>query len=736
VVGLAVETLTGTIERITYFNDENGYTVLKLTPDEKKPVAAARDGTVTVVGSMPELGVGENVEFTGAWINDPRWGTQFRAETVNPILPTSLTGIVNYLSSGIVKGIGPRRAQLIVDYFGKDTLTILNREPHRLEEVPGIKTSLARQLADAWEQNVAVRQTMIFLQGYGITSRMAVRIHEEYGGETVKRVKEDPYRLADEVFGIGFLRADAIARSMGTPTDSKGRLRAGLFFALNKLASEGHTYAPRQTLIQTAAELLQVDNTTLIDFVLGQLIQEEELYTEPMVIDGVPTQAVYLPVYYHSERGASRRLHDLATAPSTLVRAWKNTNWDTFLDELAKSNQVELTAQQRGAVQAALTSKLSVLTGGPGTGKTTTLRMVINGLLSAKKSFLLASPTGRAAKRLSEATGQPASTIHRMLGYMPDGGFDHDEDNPLDVDMVIVDESSMIDLVLFYNLLKALLPTTHLMLVGDVDQLPSVGAGNVLRDVIESGLAHVTRLETIFRQSEDSLIVLNAHRVNHGELPHLHNKSSDFFYFREEEPEKAADLVVDIVQNRLPGKFGYDPIEAVQVIAPMYRGPIGVNALNERLQAALNGNPRLAQKVLNGRTFRAGDKVMQIRNNYEKEVFNGDIGRISGIDFEENSLEVVIDGRYIYYDWTEADELTHAYCISTHRSQGAEYPVVVLPLLTQHYMMLQRNLLYTAITRAKKMVVIVGSHKAVYIAVNNNKVAERYSGLLPRLKTG
>jgi exodeoxyribonuclease V alpha subunit len=726
-----MEILTGTIERITFYNEENGYTVLKMTPDEKQaPNATARDGTITVVGTMPELAAGEAVEFSGSWFNDPRWGLQFKAEMVRPVVPTTEDGIVNYLSSGLVKGIGPRTAQKIVDHFGEDTLKILERNPERLDEVRGLKTDLAKKLITAWAQNQAVRQTMIYLQGYGVSSRMAVRIHNEYGGATVQMVQENPYRLADEVFGYGFLKADAIALRMGFAPDSKERIRAGLHYALNKLASEGHTYAPRGLLMSTAAELLGIEQSTRIAVALDGQIAAEELLCEK--ING--EDAVYLPVYYHSEAGAAELLKAIYNSASSLTGAWKTTKWPNFLAELARKNNVTLTEQQQGAVKAALTTKLSVLTGGPGTGKTTTLQMVINALVHAKRSFKLASPTGRAAKRLSEATGHQASTIHRMLGYAPDGGFLIDEDSPLDADMIIVDEASMLDLVLFYNLLKAIRPTSHLMLVGDVDQLPSVGAGNVLRDVIESGLAHVTRLETIFRQSEDSLIVVNAHRVNHGEAPQLNNKSSDFFFFREEDPQAAAELVVDIVKNRLPNKFGVDPLDDVQVIAPMYRGPAGVNALNEMLQAALNGEKRRAEKRLAGRLFRAGDKVMQIKNNYEKEVFNGDIGRISGIDFDENIVEVVIDGRYIVYDFTEAEELTHAYCISTHRSQGAEYPVVVIPLLTQHYMMLQRNLLYTAITRAKQTVVLVGTHKAIHMAVGNNKVAERYSGLLARVK--
>lgn len=729
-----MEALTGTLERITYYNEENGYSVLKILPDQPVRDAEARDGTVTVIGVMPELAVGESLQFTGTWIDDPRWGRQFRVETVTPITPTSLNGIINYLSSGLVKGIGPKTAEKIVDHFGVSTLDILDRDPSRLAEVPSLKSSLAKKLAKAWAENYAVRQTMIFLQGYGVSSRMANRIYAQYGDLTIQTVKDDPYTLADEVFGIGFIKADAIARNMGMEPDAHQRLRAGLHYTLNQLANEGHTFVPRKMLIQSAAEILKIDNTARLEAVLSQQLFTGDLLNDDLTINGETLDAVYLPMFYRSEQGAARQLRQLLSMPSPIMEEARDIEWGEFLADLARQNNVSLTDQQQGAVRAALTSKVSVLTGGPGTGKTTTLQMVIRALEELDFKFALASPTGRAAKRLSEATNHPAFTIHRLLGYSPADGFNYDEDSPLGVDMVIVDEASMIDLILFYNLLKALPPQAHLMLVGDVDQLPSVGAGNVLRDVIDSGQAHVTRLQVIFRQSDDSHIVINAHRVNNGEAPYTDNRSADFFFFGAEDAAQAAQLVVDIVLNRLPEKFGHDPISDIQVIAPMYRGPAGVNALNEALQKALNGDRRMAEKQLFGRLFRVGDKVMQTRNNYDKDVFNGDIGRIYGIDLEENYLEVLMDGRFVYYEFSEAEELMHAYCISTHRSQGSEYPVVVMPLLTQHYMMLQRNLLYTAITRAREKVVIVGSRRAIHMAVKNNKVAERYSGLLPRLQ--
>jgi exodeoxyribonuclease V alpha subunit len=750
------EALQGVVERITFYNEENGYTVAKITPDKRIPDAEARDGTVAVVGIMPELGSGETVRFTGYWIDDSKYGKQFRAETTTPILPTTEVGIVNYLSSGIVKGIGERTAQRIVDHFGAKTLDILDSDPDKLKNVPGLKKELAEKLSRAWLENQSVRQAMIFLQGYGVSSKMAARIYKHYGFGTVDQVKDNPYTLADEVNGIGFVRADDIARKMGTPVADPNRLRAGLHYTLNQLAREGHVYAPRPHLLQSAVEILKLEaNQTTespfdapspvvsqiaplptritLDTLLAGEIVRHNLVADVTVQPG--DEAIYLPLYHQAETEAAENLRALAQGSSPIRAKAGETNLNKLIAKLAAHSSVTLTTQQTGAVQAALLQKVSVLTGGPGTGKTTTLRMVIEALQELKFVFALASPTGRAAKRLSEATGQTAMTIHRLLGYLPGEGFDHDEDNPLKVDMLVVDESSMIDLLLFNDLLRALKPAAHLLLVGDVDQLPSVGAGNVLRDVIDSGVAHVTRLDAIFRQSEDSQIISNAHRINHGQVPLTDNKSKDFFLFTVDEPADAADMVVDIVTNRLPTKFGLNPIDDVQVIAPMYRGAIGVHALNERLQKALNGNERHFSKQLGGKLFRVGDKVMQTRNNYDKEVFNGDNGRIYAFDTEENQIEVMIDGRPIYYDFSEAgEELIHAYCISTHRSQGSEYPCIVMPIMTQHYMMLQRNLLYTAVTRAKQIVVLVGSRKAIHMAVQNNKVAARYSGLLARLR--
>lgn len=732
-----MDVLVGTIERITFYNEENGYTVLKISTEEAYPEAQARDGTVTVIGVMPELTPGESVRFSGQWVDDARWGRQFRAEAVVPMPPVTRDGIIRYLSSGIVRGIGDKTAEKIVDYWGLETLNILDTDPERIRDTPQLKSSLANDLIAVWGTLRKEREAMIVLQGYGISSRFAARIFREYGDLTIKIVQANPYRLADEVFGIGFKRADAIARGMGMGLDAPERLRAGLEYTLNHLSSNGHTYAPREVLLETAAELLEVEERDLLEAALEEQIAAKELFQETIQRDAETIEAVYLPMFYHSERGSARLLAQLANNPSPMQRDAASTNWDSYLPELARRHDLTLTPQQQGAVQAVLTHKVSVLTGGPGTGKTTTLQMVIHALEDGGYRYALASPTGRAAKRLGEATERPASTIHRLLGYSPADGFLYNEEMPLEVRALIVDEASMIDLLLFYNLLKALPPYAHLMLVGDVDQLPSVGPGNVLRDVIDSGLAQVTRLTQIFRQDDSSHIVVNAHRINEGQMPFVDNDSSDFFFFRVADAARVAEMVVDVVSKRLPERFGVDPVRDVQVLSPMYRGPAGVDALNSALQAALNSDRRMAYKQLGGRIYRVGDKVMQVRNNYEKDVFNGDIGRIYGIDFDDQTLEVVIDGRYIMYDFSEAaDDLIHAYCISTHRSQGSEYPVVVMPIIPGHYMMLQRNLLYTAITRAREIVVLVGDQRAVYTAVHNNRVAERFSGLVNRLQYG
>jgi exodeoxyribonuclease V alpha subunit len=728
------EILEGTLERITYYNPDNGYSVVYLKPHAKIPgVPLDEDGFIAVVGNMPEIQPGETLRCSGTWTTHPTFGRQFKAETTIQIAPSTVEGLKRYLSSGLIKGVGKKTAERIVNHFKENTLTVLDHDPDLLQHVLGLKPELVERIKTAWSEQKAIKDVMIFLQGHNITTGLAVKIYKQYGNDAVQAVTSDPYRLARDIEGVGFKTADKIARDMGLPNNAPARVGAGLVYALEQNTLDGHTYAPREEIIERAAGLLGIQPEAVATIIAKSHASGDIMIEKTPRGDDV-IEAVYLPAYYYTEKGVAKRLHDMRHTAASRLGTAKKTKWPSFFKMLAEEDKINLTEQQQDAVKAILTHKVGVLTGGPGTGKTTTLRAAIRLLETNQRSYALASPTGRAAKRLGEATGRPAQTIHRLLAYNPRDGWGYNEDNPLDVDAVIVDESSMLDLMLFYTLLRALKPETHLLLVGDVDQLPSVGAGDVLRDVIASGIAHVTRLDTIFRQSETSLIIANAHRINHGEMPDLTNKGSDFFIFTTDDPEATADMVVDVVTNRIPKKFGLNPQTEVQILAPMYKGTAGVEALNRRLQAALNPPGDRAERKIGNTLFRVQDRVMQTRNNYDKNVYNGDIGRVMGINFDDQSITVLYDTTYVDYDFHECDELIHAFCISTHKSQGSEYPAIVMPLLTQHYMMLQRNLVYTAVTRAKQLVVLVGQRQALHMAVNNDKVAERYSGLIARLK--
>lgn len=742
-----MDTLEGIVERITFYNEETGYTVLRLRPSAARGGFGGRAGDdelLTVVGNLPEVNPGESLRLEGGWTAHPQFGRQFKADRCEQVLPASVEGIKRYLGSGLIKGIGPKTAERIVKKFGADTLRVIDEEPRRLRDVLSIGSKRAALIELAWQQQKAIKNVMIFLQGHGVSTGLAVKIYKQYGGMAEAIVKNDPYRLARDIYGVGFKTADKIARQLGLPPDAPSRIEAGVAFALSELSEEGHVYSPMEKLVATAAELLDVRPESVAEAV-ERLLAEDRLKRETLQIPTASRgqaaalreeQAVYLAPFYYGEVGVTARLKKLMRFPASYLSDLRDKDLDALVNAAARrAQQAELSDGQRQAARRALENKVSVITGGPGTGKTTTLKTLIGMLEAAQHSFALASPTGRAAKRLAEATGRPAKTIHRLLGFQPGSGFSYNEEKPLPVHMLIVDEASMIDLLLMNNLLKALDPASHLLLVGDVDQLPSVGAGDVLRDVIDSNAAAVTRLSVIFRQAQDSLIVTNAHRINRGEMPLTPNDARDFFLFAVEDPEQAADWVVDIVQNRIPAKFGLHALDDVQVLAPMYRGAAGVANLNARLQQALNPpSAKKAERKIGGHVFRAGDKLMVTRNHYGKDTFNGDIGRLTRIDLEEQTLSLGLEGREVSYDWLEADELAHAFAISVHKSQGSEYPAVVMPLLAQHYMMLQRNLLYTAVTRAKQLCVLVGTRKAIAMAVKNAKVAERFSGLEARLK--
>jgi len=739
------QTLEGTLERLTFQNDENGYTVAKLIPK-------GQSYEVTVIGTLTGVTPGESVRLRGIWSTHPQYGRQFEVREYTVHLPATVEGIRKYLGSGLIKGVGPVNAGRIVDYFGLKTLDVIETDVNRLREVPGVGEKRTALIARAWEEQKHIKEIMVFLQSHGVSTGLAVKIYKQYADQAIAIVRNDPYRLAKDIYGIGFKTADKIAQQMGFAVDAPERIQAGLRYALGTFSDDGHCFAPRDHLLITAAELLEVPREAC-EPQLDALVQMEELIAENYELriknqrmkrlatsNQQPAtgneSAIYLPPFFYAEKGVANKLRQLQASPRDRLAVFRDVEWDKAFAWLEERNPIHLAEQQQGAVRMALTEKVSILTGGPGTGKTTITRSIIQLLLAKHCSVLLCAPTGRAAKRLSEATGLEAKTIHRLLEVKPAEGFRfaRDQENPLDADMVIVDETSMVDILLMNHLLKAVEAGSHLLLVGDVDQLPSVGAGNVLRDLIASGAIPVTRLDTIFRQAEDSYIIVNAHRINCGEMPVCNGPARDFFLFAADDAERAADLVLDIVAQRIPAKFGYDADRDIQVLSPMHRGAAGVGELNRRLQETLNPpDARKAQSVHGSRTFRVGDRVMQIRNDYDRQVFNGDMGRVTALDLEEHTLTVNFDGAFVGYEFTELDELVHAYAVSIHKSQGSEFPVVVIPILTQHYMMLQRNLLYTGVTRAAKLVVLVGNQRAVAIAVHNDKIAQRNTRLTERV---
>ena len=793
-----MENLTGTVERIVYQNDENHRTVARLKLAETNTRYRAAQDLTTIVGPLPGINVGETLSLSGLWEVHPRHWRNFKVESFEPQLPSTAEGIRRYLGSGLIKGIGPKTAERIVERFGEETLEVIESSPERLREVPGISTKKLNVVIRAWAEQKDVKNLMLFLQSHEVSVGLAARIYKTYGAEAINVIRADPYQLAKDIHGVGFVTADALAQKLGLPAQSPQRHAAGLKYVLSQATEDGHVFLPRAELLARAAEALGAAPAEL-EAALEALVRAGDVMVEPpfapnegggraaplagtdvagpgSASQGAAGQTaegdmrVYLAPFYHSERGAARRLRLLAETPSTLLFA-RNIDWARVFASLRGQSRIELAEGQRQAVQAALAHKVSVLTGGPGVGKTTTLRAMLHLLEHYGIKYCLTAPTGRAAKRMSEATGRPASTMHRLLEFSPgQNEFQYNERNPLPYSFVIADESSMIDILLFYALLKAIPPTAHLLLVGDADQLPSVGPGHVLRDLIASEVLPVTRLTHLFRQAQGSRIITTAHAINRGEIPRFENTGeTDLYFIREEDVDRVLDLLKTVVAQRAPRAFGLDPLADVQVISPSNRGPLGVGNLNVQLQELLNpAGP--GQLSWGQRVFRPGDKVMQIRNDYNKNVFNGDMGRVARIDREEqlvivqypaeglpqqrpsgDDLAAPPRGRQrpappiipragggnvieVPYEFHELDELAHAYAVSVHKSQGSEFPAVVMPLTAAHYLLLQRNLVYTAITRARRLCVLIGSPRALAIAVKNSAVDRRYTALAERLR--
>jgi exodeoxyribonuclease V alpha subunit len=718
-----MSTIHGLLEKISYHNEENDFVVAKLREKEKKELT-------TIIGNLSGINPGESLKLTGKWVQNKRFGEQFQVETFEVTVPATLLGIQKYLASGLIKGIGSIMSERIVEKFGLHTLEVIEKKPERLSEVEGIGPKRISMIIKAWVEHKEIKEIMIFLQGHGVSAAYSAKIYKQYGDQSIETVRENPYRLAHDIYGVGFITADKIAQNLGIDRNSLIRAKAGLIYILNRLTEEGHVYYPENQLIHKAKEILSVDEEIII-LAVRELSKEKELFLEDLDPDG-NLKAVYLAPFHVAETGVAQMLMNLKEFPSNIrpIHPEKAIEW------VQQKLNIELAQRQEEAVLLAATSKVLIITGGPGTGKTTLITAILRIFQQMKLRVLLAAPTGRAAKRMNEATGWEAKTIHRLLEYSPHkGGFRKDEDDPLEADVVIIDETSMVDTLLMYHLLKAIQSHAHLILVGDVDQLPSVGPGNVLKDIIRSGKFTVVRLTEIFRQAQESMIVVNAHKVNQGQFPVLKEidkpEKTDFQFIQEEDPEKILQNILDLCSERIPRQFRFHPLREIQVLAPMLKGIIGVANLNIELQKRLNpGQPGITHGAWN---FRIGDKVMQIVNNYDKDVFNGDIGWISKIDSEERELVIDFDGRPVPYDYSDLDEVVLAYAVSVHKSQGSEYPVVILPVVTQHYMLLQRNLIYTGITRAKKLVIMIGTKKALAIAIRNNKPQRRYTLLSERL---
>ncbi|CRX39451.1 ATP-dependent RecD-like DNA helicase [Estrella lausannensis] len=712
-----MEELVGTIERITYQSPETGYTVLQLLVKKAtKPL--------TVVGTMLSVQCGETIRVKGFYKSHLVHGRQFEAKEHAVEMPQDITGITKYLGSGLIKGIGPVFATRIVDAFGEETLSIIDNTPERLLEVQGVGEKRLKAINACWSEQKSIRELMIFLQTYSISPSFAFRIFRTFGAESIQKVKENPYLLAREIVGIGFKSADSIATKIGISKQSPLRIESGIHHVLFEAAEGGHSCLPVSHFLPVAEAMLEVDRS-IIDQTMQALAKEKKLMIQDLPVEGNPEPYVWTPSYFLSEAGISKELRRLLSALSNL----RSVDKEKALEWVQKKLSIELAAKQKEAVSAVLSDKVHIITGGPGTGKSTITKAILAILSHLTEKIVLAAPTGRAAKRLSEITGRGAKTIHSLLEFdFSQGGFKRNRKNPLDAELIIVDESSMIDTLLMYQLLKAIPDEARLVLVGDINQLPSVGAGNVLKDLIASRAISVTHLNEIFRQAQGSRIVTNAHKINEGIYPDIQNRSgSDFYFIEAKEPEDVLKEIITLVVDRLPQKFGFKAREEIQVLSPMKKGVVGTYSLNEVLQGELNKSDK--SLIRQGATFKEGDKVMQMRNNYKKEVYNGDIGYIQSIDAIEKEVIVAFDDKPITYDFMELDELMLAYAVSVHKYQGSECPCIVMPIHTTHFKLLTRNLLYTGVTRGKKLVVLVGSKKALAIAVHNDEVKMRHTGL-------
>jgi len=730
--------ITGTIEDIVFRNDQNGFTVAELREDNTGE-------SVTFVGVLPSLGYAEKIRIVGEWKNHPDYGKQIVVSSFESIEPNTTEGLFKYLSSGLIKGVGQSTAKKMLDRFGDKILDVLRFSPERLIEVDGIGPARAAMIQASFAEQQEVRDVMIFLQTHGITPGVGLKIYKVYGADTINRIKENPFRLADEVAGIGFKLADKLAVSLGIGHDSPFRLGSGVKHILFESGGDGHTFLPLEILLEKAIALLGAD-IQQIEHAIDFLISNKSLFRSR--IDD--SEVIYVAPYFYAEAGVGQRLLNLSKSGFL----WAATEIENGINRFQKEKELILAPKQRQAVFESMTQGVAVITGGPGTGKTTIVKCIIDLFDKRGLRVELAAPTGRAAKRLGETTGKDARTIHRLLEYCfsEEGNFfKKDEDDPINADVVIVDEVSMVDILLMYHLLKAIPQGTRLILVGDMDQLPSVGPGNVLRDIINSNAIKVVRLDEIFRQAQESMIVVNAHRINHGEFPQMNLKGKDFFFDKKDRHEEILETTIDLVLRRLPEFGGYDSGRGIQIMAPMRKGDIGVNNLNVRLQLALNPPAKdKPEKKFGDNIFRKGDRIMQIVNNYRIEwkkildsgfieeglgVFNGDLGYVRDIDNEEQTLTAIFDGdKVVEYDFMLLDELELGYAISIHKSQGSEFPAVIIPLAWGPPMLMTRNLLYTAVTRAKQIVVIVGQEKSITKMIENNHITRRYSGLSERLR--